>query len=83
MSTHERKSQYKKGVSVEDGRHRRQDTTVQIRKSKRQEQMKQTNQPIGNPQNNSTPKKVSNNDKQCVQSTSKQNSTDGMSAKFN
>lgn len=40
MSTHERKSQYKKGVSVEDGRRRRQDTTVQIRKSKRQEQMK-------------------------------------------
>ena len=31
---------YKKGVSVEDGRRRRQDTTVQIRKSKRQEQMK-------------------------------------------
>ena len=36
----ERKTQYKKGVSVEDGRRRRQDTSVQIRKSKRQEQMK-------------------------------------------
>ena len=53
-SNDERKTQYKKGVSVEDGRRRRQDTSVQIRKSKRQEQMKKRRNMNMNAQSDAT-----------------------------
>jgi importin subunit alpha-6/7 len=54
-SANERKTQYKKGVSIEDGRRRRQDTTVQIRKSKRQEQLKKRRNMNKNAQSDSAP----------------------------
>ncbi|KAF0717848.1 Aste57867_2048 [Aphanomyces stellatus] len=41
MATQERRNNFKKGIDVEEIRRRREDTTVQIRKSKRDEQLAQ------------------------------------------
>jgi importin subunit alpha-1 len=41
MATQERKNQFKKGIDASEQRHKREETTIQIRKSKREEQLKQ------------------------------------------
>ena len=41
MATADRQRQYKQGINVEESRRRREDTTIQIRKTKKEDRMNQ------------------------------------------
>jgi len=51
----DRKSQFKAGISAEDSRRRREETTIQIRKSKKEERMNKRRQGVQRPAQGQTP----------------------------
>ena len=51
----QRKSQFKAGISAEDSRRRREETTIQIRKSKKEERMNKRRQGVQRPAQGQTP----------------------------
>ena len=55
MISTQRKSQFKAGISAEDSRRRREETTIQIRKSKKEERMNKRRQGVQRPAQGQTP----------------------------